>query len=227
MTDHCAEKKISWSQTWPFHQRSPKSHQWFHQISTNSIALTCTHSSNNVQVTLISLCESVTLSPRPPVRRKKDRLRSWIRFLLLAQISFSEICLLGDYRNYTPSLALQESVLGTRGLHCNSINQRGSTDTPAPPLRLWICSGILVWSDVSTGKTIKRWKNNIDMRVTIFQRGNTCSSCQWFTGSCCSLWTYFIVIIYHVHCWSPKEPRTGIWAMQCKVLYKYRKLSGE
>lgn len=96
------QKKISWSQTWPFHQRSPKSHQWFHQISTNSIALTCTHSSSNVQVTLISLCESVTLSPRPPVRRKKDRLRSWIRFLLLAQISFSEICLLSDYRNNAP-----------------------------------------------------------------------------------------------------------------------------
>lgn len=99
--------EISWSQMWPFHQRSPKSHQWFHQISTNSIALTCTHSSNNVQVTFISLCESVTLSPRPPVRRKKDRLRSGIRFLLLAQNSFSEICLLSDYRNYTPSLALQ------------------------------------------------------------------------------------------------------------------------
>lgn len=109
MTDHCTGK-ISWSQTWPFHQRSPKSHQWFHQISTNSIALTCTHSSNNVRVTLISLCESVTLSPRPPVRRKKDRLRSWIRFLLLAQISFSEICLLSDYRNYTPSSVLQEAV---------------------------------------------------------------------------------------------------------------------
>lgn len=115
-------KKISWSQTWPLHQRSPKSHQWFHQISTNSIALTCTHSSSNVQVTLISLCESVTLSPRPPVRRKKDRLRSWIRFLLLAQISFSEICLLSDYRNNTTSLVLQEGVLGTRGLH-NGIYQ--------------------------------------------------------------------------------------------------------
>lgn len=142
MTERCAEKKkISWSQMWPFLQRSLKSHQWFHQISTNSIALTCTHSSNNVQVTLISLCESVTLSPRPPVRRKIDRLRSWIRFLLLARISFSEICLLSDYRNYTPSLALHKGVLGTRGPHCNGINQYGSTNTPAPPLRSWIWSG--------------------------------------------------------------------------------------
>lgn len=207
------QKKISWSQTWPFHQRSPKSHQWFHQISTNSIALTCTHSSSNEQVTLISLCESVTLSPRPPVRRKKDRLRSWIRFLLLAQVSFSEICLLSDYRNNTPSLVLQEGVLGTRGLR-NGIYQHPNTST-----QLWMCSGILphgfVWPlpNVSLGKKIKRWKNNTDMRGTIFRRGNTCSSCQWFTGSCCSLLTYFIVIIYHAHCRSPKEPCTGTWAM--------------
>lgn len=174
------KKKISWSQMWPFHQRSPKSHQWFHQISTNSIALTCTHSSNNIQVTLISLCESVTLSPRPPVRRKKDRLRSWIRFLLLAQISVSELCLLSDYRNYTPSLALQEGVLVTRGLHCNGINQCSSTNTPAPHLHSDCGSALaylphgFAWllSDVSTGKTIKRWKNNTDMRITIFQRGN-------------------------------------------------------
>lgn len=215
------KKKISWSQMWPFHQRSPKSHQWFHQISTNSIALTCTHSSNNIQVTLISLCESVTLSPRPPVRRKKDRLRSWIRFLLLAQISVSELCLLSDYRNYTPSLALQEGVLVTRGLHCNGINQCSSTNTPAPHLHSDCGSALaylphgFAWllSDVSTGKTIKRWKNNIDMRITIFQRGNTCFSCQWFTGSCCSLLTYFIVIIYHIHCWNPEEPQTGTWAV--------------
>lgn len=202
--------EISWSQMWPFHQRSPKSHQWFHQISTNSIALTCTHSSNNVQVTFISLCESVTLSPRPPVRRKKDRLRSGIRFLLLAQISFSEICLLSDYRNYTPSLALQGGVLGTRGLQCNGMalptpqhfhSDCGSAPAHSPHGFVWLLS------DVSIGKTIKSWKNNTDIRVTIFWRGNTCSSCQWFTGSCCSLSTYFIVIIYHIHCWSPKEPQ--------------------
>lgn len=203
-------KKISWSQTWPFHQRSPKSHQWFHQISTNSIALTCTHSSSNIQVTLISLCESVTLSPRPPVRRKKDRLRSWIRFLLLAQISFSEICLLSDYRNNTPSLVLQEGVLGTRELH-NGTYQQPSSAVDV----LWHIYPVDL-PNASLGKTIKRWKNNTDMRGTIFWRGNTCSSCQWFTGSRCSLLTYFIVIIYHTHSRNPKEPwnlGTGTWAM--------------
>lgn len=103
-------------------------------------------------------------------------------------------------------LYTQCSVTGgcPRELYCNSRDQRGPANTPASQHQLWTCSDICtpqIWllSEVSIRKT-KRWKSNTD----ISHRENTCSSCQWFTGSRCSLLTDFI--IYHIHCWCSKEP---------------------